>query len=287
MQYWLGVFCALASAALYAGAVNIVPLAQAAGGSTLFYLAMRGTFNFCLTFAPSPNSGGILSFSPQPKHLLFLGGCVALQGYGYVQALHLLPISIATPLFFLFPIFTYLLHNVLKSQGLRLIPIVSLGASSIGVWLLAQGGDNPNETAHLLGIFWALSAAMAQAAVNLVLPRISGLDSWQLLRASYLPSFLIFAGYSLSQPLPEFTAWAWTATSAAIFFIGSVLFLRAIRLLGAVRTSNVMYFEPVLSVLLSVLLHQDQLSIGKISAIVLILGATIMLEKSSQQAQSP
>ena len=282
MQYWLGVLCALASAILYACAVNIIPLAQAAGGSALFYLAMRGTFNFGLTFVPSLNTGGIVGFSPQPIHLLFLGGCVALQGYGYVQALHLLPISIATPLFFLFPVFTYLLHNVLESQGLRLIPIISLCASSIGVWLLAQD-NSTNETTHLLGIFWALTAAMAQSGANLVLPRISNLNSWQLLRASYLPSFLIFAGYALSQPMPELTATVWTATSAAIFFIGSVLFLRAIRLLGAVRTSNIMYLEPVLAVLFSAMLHQDQLSAGKISAIVLILGATVFLEKFSRK----
>ena len=281
MAHWTGVLCALASATLYACTINVIPLAQAAGGSALFYLAMRGAFNCCLTFMPSPNTGGIIGLSPQSWHLLVLGGCVAVQGYGYIQALHLLPISIATPLFFLFPMLTYLLHNILRRQGLRLLPMACLCASSIGVWLLAQD-DSVHEITHLLGIFWVLTAAMAQVVVNLVLPKISTLDSWQLLRASYLPGFLIFGGYALSQPMPELEAIAWTALSAGIFFIGSVFFLHAIKRLGPVRTSNVMYLEPVLSVLFSALLHHDVLSVSKISAIVLILGATIVLEKFSR-----
>lgn len=278
MQRYLGVFIALASAILYAATVNIIPFAQAVGGSVGLYLAMRGLCNFVLSFAPSPNRGGVFFLSrQQPVPLCALGIMVAVQGFSYVTALHFVPISIATPLFFLFPVITYLLQKILQRRPIHLVALSCLALSSLGVWLLAQGeGGEARNLA--LGVGCALLGALSQAIVNAIITRIRGLDAWQILRASYLPSFVIFLGYALTQPLPPMAAIGWTAISALAFFIGSALFLQSMKMLGAIRTSNVMYSEPMLSVLFSVILHNDHLSGDKIVAIFLVIGSTLMLE---------
>lgn len=273
-----GLLFALIASLLYATSVNIIPLAHAAGGSALLYLAMRGIFNFCGSFIGSRDFTGIPGLSQQhPAILIGLSISVAVQGYGYIEALHLLPISVATPLFFLFPILTYLLQKTLKRQKIHLLPLLLLATASFGIWLLI--GGNAHGSLDPIGLLWVLIAASAQTSANVLLTRLTDCNSWQAMRASYLLSFLLFGGYFLFVlPMPEPAALGWTVLSASVFMAGSLTFLAAIKRLGAIRVSNVMYVEPITSVLISTMLHNDVVDLRKGLAIGLILGACVALE---------
>ena len=277
----LAIIIPIVAAVLYALSVNVIPLAQAAGGSTALYLGMRGICNFSAPLLFDRQSRWrIIARSDTPKWLLLmLGLLTALQGFGYVLALHLLPISIATPLFFLFPLFTYLIQKISQQKPLSAIALLALAGSSVGIWLLSQGDQG---TVSLLGFISAITAAIAQAVINATLTRLSSLNPWQIMHASYFPPAVFFTAYLGWQlntsALPSAAAWGWTLASALVFLLGTVLFFLAVKRLGAIRTSNVMYLEPAMAVMLSMMLHDDDLGMSKFIAITLILCATVLLE---------
>jgi drug/metabolite transporter (DMT)-like permease len=70
----------------------------------------------------------------------------------------------------------------------------------------------------------------------------------------------------------------WSILSAIGMSGGFYFFFKSISIIGPVRTSNVMYLEPVFTILLGVMLLQDQLGISQWVGMSIIFIATISLE---------
>jgi drug/metabolite transporter (DMT)-like permease len=60
---------------------------------------------------------------------------------------------------------------------------------------------------------------------------------------------------------------------------GIYFFFRSISIIGPVRTSNVMYLEPIFTIILGVILLQDMLGMNQWLGMFIIFTATISLER--------
>ncbi|MFQ5401052.1 MAG: DMT family transporter [Anaerolineae bacterium] len=268
---------ALAAALLFAVTVNTAPLAYAAGASVLMLMSIR--FGFTAVASSSLRRGKWLNNSITRRDavlLLFASLMLAGQSFGYMAAVNFLPVSIAVILFYTFPILTFVISSVVNGRSFKIAPFIALGITLVGIYLLVQDGSH---TWHMIGIFWAFFAAIMQAIINIISPKIAAVSGWEMVRyTSLLPAMAFLSAYLLNRESFSLGAMGWSLAAASTFCLGLYLFYRSISIIGPVRTANLLYFEPLFSVSLGLLVFGERLKQAQWLGAILIILATLALE---------
>ncbi|MBT3457942.1 MAG: DMT family transporter, partial [Thiotrichales bacterium] len=168
----------------------------------------------------------------------------------------------------------------IKSRSIDFLSVSALLVSLFGIWVLVQGDSSDW---NLWGIFWGLVSSCAQVTVNILSRHDSVESGWGLVKyITVLPALIFVSIYFAvtSDPISLVSSemLMWSILSAIGMSGGFYFFFKSISIIGPVRTSNVMYLEPVFTILLGVMLLQDQLGISQWVGMSIIFIATISLE---------
>ncbi len=198
----------------------------------------------------------------------------------YMYSLKLIPLSLAVVVIYTFPLFTFFANSVIKSRSIDLISAAALFISLAGIWLMVQG-DATDWNGW--GVFWGTVASIAQTGVNILSRHDDVEPGWGLIKyLMVLPTAIFALIYFIITPEPiasvSYEMIQWSLMSAAGMIGGFYFFFYSIAKIGPVRTSNVMFFEPVFTIMIGILIFQNNLALMQWLGILVIIVATSSLE---------
>lgn len=236
-------------------------------------------FVFTAVISSSLSGGGWLnqSITRYDTILLFVASLtLAGQSFGYMASVSFLPVSVAVILFYTFPILTFVLSAFIDDGTLKIAPIIALGAALVGIYLLVLEGV---QAWNIVGVFWAFFAAVMQAVINVISSKIKAVSGWELVKyTSLLPAAAFLGIYLTDRSGFSIPAVSWTLGAALVFCLGLYFFYRSVSVIGPVRTANLLYLEPVFTLILSLFIFGERLQLLQWLGIGIIFLATSSLE---------
>lgn len=195
--------------------------------------------------------------------------------------------------FYTYPAFVAVVAVLSGHERLDAIRVTALVTALIGMVLVVAGGLDPASgvRVELLGVVLALLAALSQTifvttsrAGYPALPTEQAMF-WILAGATAACVTLAVAtgdGAGLVRPLQSSTALSLAAIAGVLAAgIPGILFLTGIRTIGGTRTGILMLFEPLVGVALAAALLDERLVPIQVVGGAAILGAAILLQRSS------
>lgn len=271
---------AILSAFFFSLAATTAPYFYGVGGGVFLLLSVRyvSTFIFASILNKSPKK---IKSKATHIRLILISIFQAIFIASYMYSISLIPLSLAVVVIYTFPIITFFVNSILKSRSIDFLSAAALLVSLFGIWILVQG-DSSNW--NLWGVFWGLIASLAQVTVNILSRHKSVESGWGLIQyIMVLPSVVFVLIYFIvtSEPITSVSSemLLWSILSAMGMTGGIYFFFRSISIIGPVRTSNVMYLEPIFTIILGVILLQDMLGMNQWLGMFIIFTATISLER--------
>ena len=279
-KFSTNILLAIISAFSFSLAAATVPAFYKVGGSVFLLLSVRYIFTLFLS--------SVLDKSPKKQRtkeahirLVLISIFQAIFVGSYMYSIKLIPLSLAVVVIYTFPVITFFANSLIKSRSIDLLSVAALLVSLIGIWVLVNGDSSGW---NLWGVFWGLLASVAQVFVN-ILSRHESVDpGWGLIKyIMVLPTTVFVLIYFITtvEPIVSLTApmIIWGIASGVFMSGGFYFFFHSIAKIGPVRTSNVMYMEPVFTIILGVILLQNAIGSSQWLGMFIIFIATISLER--------
>lgn len=209
--------------------------------------------------------------------LLFIVSSLTL----YLSFMHM-PAGVASTILFTYPVMTAVIMSLFFKERLRLVTVVSVLLSLVGVLLLYWGDGN--NALSLLGVLLVLASALSYALYIIVM------DKGNLQMSSFKINFYVLAYcavgmlvYSLLSGAPMQvphggTSWfyvMWLAFVPAIFAL--VLMVYAAKYVGSTATAIMGAMEPLTAVLIGVFVFGEPFGPRLALGIALILAAVAFI----------
>ncbi|MBT4671433.1 MAG: DMT family transporter [Rhodospirillaceae bacterium] len=202
-----------------------------------------------------------------------LGVFFTLSAFSILSAFQFIPVALAVLIFYLFPLLTAIGAWAFFRQPLRPLFVAMLIVALVGLALALNTGADGLD---IKGVLWAAAGAVVVACFMLLNGKlVQGKDARPYALAILSSAAVMFVIASLivgEFPLPE------TGTGLAAFFgvaaahasAFTVMFI-ALSMVGPVRVSLFLNFEPVATIILGVLL------LGQVLAPLQLAGAGIVI----------
>ena len=217
--------------------------------------------------------------------IVFGGGAQAAIAYLSLSALEYLSAATLGFLFYTYPAWVALIAAVRGSEPLNRTRIVALALSLVGIVVMV--GSPWSAAMPLPGVLLALGSALLYAIYIPTIGRLqqgvepAASSAYILLGAAI--AFLVSGAATGGLPdllMPSAAAWLAAAgvalLSTAIAFI---VFLRALAVLGSVRTAIICTVEPFYTALAAALLFGQPLTLSTLAGGAFIAAAVVLLQR--------
>lgn len=279
----INVMFAILAAVSWSFAVTSSALALSAGSGIILLLFARFFITFIVSFLLS---GGYTSTKTNRPHLRLFVISVFTTFFisSYMAAIELIPISIAVSVVYTFPVITFFAFSIIKSRSIDTLSAVALSVSLIGIWMLS-GVDKDGW--NIWGVLLALGAAVSQTVINIASRHHSIEPGWRLLmNIMAIPAILFTILFIFNYSEVSTIALVWCLFSAIGMIGGCYFFYHSIAQVGPVRTSNIMYLEPVFTIAIGISFLDNFLELSQWLGIAVIISATLVLELWGKKYQS-
>jgi drug/metabolite transporter (DMT)-like permease len=237
-------------------------------------VSLRGMLVVAFMFVWLRISPPPLSHTRRQRRIAWVIGVLfAGTMYGLVEAISLLPVSIAILAYFAYPLLTGIAGGLTGLDRLGWPALLTALAAFLGLTLML-GAEFHNLSGP--GIAWALGAAGFRV-VSLLMTRayLNGTDPRLTTWYSMLPSTLIFLIASVvigEWHMPgNLLGWAAFAATSIGSTLSTLLIYLSTNRIGPFRTAFIMNLEPLVTTILSMLL------LGEMLTPLQAIGAVIML----------
>ncbi len=225
-----------------------------------------------------------LAFSKVKKELalLFVSGvCLGFGWILFINALNSTTVSLATLSYYIAPLLITIACAILFQEKINKNTWICFGAASLGIILITSIDTGNAAQNHILGIGFALLAALCYAAVvilNKYIKNINGIERTFLQFASssivLLPYVLLTGGMHIATL--QTNAWFF------LLFIGLVhtgicycMYFSALKWIPGNQVALLSYLDPLVAVMVSVLLLHEAMAPLQMLGGMLVLGATL------------
>jgi drug/metabolite transporter (DMT)-like permease len=303
----LGSVAALVAATLFGMLGPLSRWAEAAGVAALAFVAWRAGTG-ALALAVGIGATGGLRRS--------LGSVGALDGRGRASlavaivmgftlnlaifvAFGRITIALALMLFYTYPAMVAAVGVALGHERLTPPRALALALATVGVVLVLVGSLDPGGGVAVdpLGVALGLAAAASQT-VFMTISRhgysaVAAETATMLILAGSFAGGLLVAAVAgllpeLAEPLRSTASWPPILVAGILgAAVPSLLFLTAIRSIGATRTGILMLWEPVVGVALAAILLSETLVPVQVVGGGLVLGAALLLQLVSEPETEP
>ncbi|MCP4183197.1 MAG: DMT family transporter [Hyphomicrobiales bacterium] len=199
-------------------------------------------------------------------------------GFGLFTALAVSPVSTVILLLYVYPLLTTIIESVIT----RRLP----DAKTVCLMLLALFGlglalDVAATKLNLFGVSMALMAAIGVASTLVWNShKLSHIDAEQITFRMFCVNSIVFLGYVLY--LDNFQMPAGENSSLVLilllvcFAFAFPAFFRAVQMAGPVRAAMIMNLEPVISIVLSVIILMEVISLSQTLGAILVIAAVVI-----------
>ncbi len=217
-----------------------------------------------------------------------LGITVFMVGFGYLSAIHYIPVSLAVLIFYTGPFFVFIIARFTEKEPFSVIRLTAFGLAFFGLYLAME--IETSGSLHITGILFALIAAIGVALFitigNLTIrkanPQVVSL--YTLSSGAVLFGLLLFKDNSLNELSASGLLFL---TSSAFFqFIAYISFFAGLKLIGSIKASMLLNIEPITTIALSVVIFDETLSgIQYIGACLVITGIFLISYKPGRRTR--
>jgi drug/metabolite transporter (DMT)-like permease len=272
--YYWAVGLSLAAAVGFALNSNLAAVAYTHGANPLSVLTLRSIIGALALFL-------VLKIKKVPLYLparemlaaAGLGAIFTLASFSILSAFQFIPVALAILIFYLFPLFTAVGAWAFYREPLRFLSVAMLIVALAGLALALNAGVGDLD---IKGVLWAAASAVVVACFMLLNGKlVKGKDSRPYALIILTSAALMFVIASLvvgKFPLPE------TGAGLAVFFgvaaahvFAFTVMLIAVSMVGPVRVSLFLNFEPVATIILGALM------LGQILTPLQLVGAAIVI----------
>lgn len=217
--------------------------------------------------------------------LLLLSGVA--MGFNWIllfEAFQLTAVSVATLSYYFAPVIVTVVSPLIFKEKMGARQWICFGMSTIGIVLITGIGDLSGAKNHLLGILFALGAAVLYAAVMLLNKGIKGVEGIQRTFFQFLAAIVVLIPYvalTSGVSLGGLQLGGWIRLLAVgIVYTGVTycLYFSSMKELPGQEVALLSYIDPLVAVLCSVLVLREPLSLMQGIGGVLILGFTLWNE---------
>ncbi|MEE3956062.1 DMT family transporter [Peribacillus frigoritolerans] len=215
-------------------------------------------------------------------------GGYALMAIFLFTSYSLLPLSLSTTVFYLYPVFVIILTSFLSKQALEVSKLVAILFLLIGLYFML-GADI--SKLNLVGLLCALGCAILYAFYIVQTEKIQSYMNTFLISA-YVTSFATLALFIFSIYRQDFTieinSSGWFAIFGIAFFstfLAILTFSIGIKYIGSSKAAQLSIFEPVFTLMLSSFLLHDFLGQTQLLGITLMLIGILFTNITWQKVQ--
>ena len=288
----LGIFAAISSAVCCGFIPVITKWMQNTGMTSVEVLFYRFGFVFIM-------AGLWLLFKREDfrinlRQLLALAG-MTVFGYGgstllLATSFNDLPIGLATMLYFSYPLFVLIIMTLIFKEKLTRFKAVSFGLAVFGIFCLMHF----NFDLFNIGSVFALGSGLAYAIYLVGIQKSSVKTMNSLMIVFYLAGFscIFFAAQGLAAGTPDFLAidggqlfLGALIGGITVYVLGAIAY--AIRRVGSTKTSLIISFEAVVSLVLGILIFDDPWTpLTWVGAALMTLAVVMITREDAQETLS-
>jgi len=232
------------------------------------------------------------SFCRKEKRACFLLGlfCDLIQTTLFFLAVAEVGASIATLLLFTFPLFVFLLQQIIFKQQATPMQWLSLGMALLGVLLIVPTDQiSLNIKGILCGLGTAITYAIYLCYGAHFTKKLSASISSTYLTTGAFSGFAILTYFTQDSSLLPASATEWL-TILSMIAIATVIpllcLMRGMKLLGAAQSAMLFTIEPVITIFFAALLFKEPLTIRILSGSTLILLSALLLQRKNVSIES-
>lgn len=226
--------------------------------------------------------------------VLFLSG-IALGGNWIFlyQSYEYTTVTNATLAYYFAPVFVMILSPIILKEQLPTKKIVCIGVAILGMLLIVGNGISASEKGDLLGLFFGLVAAAFYAALMLLNKFIQNLSKLDITIIQLGTTALLLLPYVL---FTEGFGILEVSRSSIPFIIllgvintglGFLLFFSGLQKLKGQSMAMLSYVDPLVAILISGVILQEQMTIIQMFGGALLLGSTLVSENQSLKLSKP
>ncbi|BAU29832.1 threonine/homoserine efflux transporter RhtA [Aneurinibacillus soli] len=226
--------------------------------------------------------------------LLLLGGVFyTLQSSAYFLSVKYIPASLATLLFYLYPVFVAVLSFFFNKETLSKRLIVSVLISLGGMGLVL---GTPNGDINAIGVLFALGAGVVYSLYIIIGDRVTS-SVPPIVTSAYIAlfastSFFVW-GLATDSLHFSFSKIGWLSIIGVAIFstvLSMLTFFIGMNKTGPTKASIVSMVEPIVTILFSfALLHEQMAALQILGGAIVLTGAVLVIiakEKQHENSQS-
>lgn len=217
--------------------------------------------------------------------LLFASGAaIGINWIFLFEAYRYTTIATATLCYYLAPVFVMLVAPVFLKEKLTVVKAGCIGASLVGMALVAGLVKDAGADGNMKGIFFGVMAAVFYASVVIMNKFLKDIKATDMTISQLGVAALVLAPYVFLTE--DVRAVAFTIpTIGILLFVGIVhtgiaylLYFGSLKELSGQTAALFSYIDPVTAILLSAVLMHEPMSIAQTVGAALILGSTLFSE---------
>jgi len=233
-----------------------------------------------------------LNINKKQLYIILLVGLLGYTSTGIVLFLsyNYISVGLATTMHFIYPAIVIVLNYLVYKEALTKNKVLALLISLIGVYVLI--GINSNEI-NLKGAFLSLFSGFtfAGCVMGINHPELKKLDNSVQVFYFSVCAGTVFLMFSLlmGQLVLQFNIYTLSSYIGISFvstIISIVLFIKAVKIIGASSASILGTFEPIVSIIMGIILFNEQLSFTIIVGTSLILTSIFILAGENQHTKT-
>lgn len=227
----------------------------------------------------------------QQMKLVFLTGSLGYTstGIGLFLSYKYISVGLATTMHFVYPAAVILMSYIIYKEGFTKNKVIALILSLAGVCVLA--GEKGQHISPL-GAFLAILSGLTYAACIIVMNKE---ELKKLNNTIVVFYFSLFSGIAMlifslitKTLILNFNFYITSSIlgiSIISTILSTILFIKALKIIGASSTSILATCEPIVSIIMGILLFKEPLTISLVIGTILILFSVIILAKEKKQPE--
>lgn len=274
----LGILIVLGVGVCFALSNTLAGLAYTGGADPLSVSTVRYFLPALILILALKTTGGSIRLPRRDGFIACaLGFVTVIYSWSMLAAIEVMPVSLATLIFYLFPLMTSFMIVLLGWEKLRPSIVIAAIVAFAGLILaLGVGAGSLNPA----GIGLAAIGALGLATVSVVSSRVirSG-EARQVtvyIAATAAMTFLALTILRGEFPLPQTDPAWWGFIANNFFFAAAVIgYFKGIEMIGPVRTTVFSYVEPLAATTAAFLVLGQQLQPIQILGVFVVLAALV------------
>lgn len=220
--------------------------------------------------------------------LFFSGAAMGLNWILLFKAFNYTTVSVATLSYYFAPVIVILVCPVLFKEKMTAKQWICFIMSTLGIIFITGIGDLGQNTSHMKGILFGLSAAVFYATVILLNKFIKNVQGLHRTFLQFLAAIIVLVPYVLCTGgihLSVLNGFGWTNLLIVGFIhtgITYCLYFSSLKELPGQKAAILSYIDPLVAVLVSVLILGESMTLMQVIGGILILGFTLWNEISPQ-----